>query len=178
MVTVVPRRTKLAGFTLVEVMITVTIVAILAAIAIPTFSSYIRQSRMSEATGFLSEIKARQESYRSDFGMYCDVSGTQANWYPTGQPTASARAWAPNAQWNTLGAAPPGRMALFSYSTVAGAPGTQPNFGGSNATRGYGTDDFWFISSAFGDLDGDGATMTMESYSHSKTMWTDFPNGE
>ena len=76
-----------AGFTLVEVMITVAIVSILAVIAIPSFNSYIKKSRTVEATGFLAEVKARQESYRFDFGMYCNVSGAPNTLYPSGTPT-------------------------------------------------------------------------------------------
>jgi prepilin-type N-terminal cleavage/methylation domain-containing protein len=172
-------RAKLAGFTLVELMITVTIVAILAAIAIPAFSTYIRKARTTEATGFLAEIKSRQESYRFDFGMYCNVSGTRLNTWPAGAPTARARAWPASQEWNALGAAPPGRQALFSYSTVAGPPGTDPGAAGYPDARGYDTLDFWFVSMAVGDLDGDGTTMMIESYSHSKMLWSSHgDNGE
>lgn len=175
----VPVRAKVAGFTLVELMITVTIVAILAAIAIPAFSTYIRKARTTEATGFLAEIKSRQESYRFDFGMYCNVSRTRLNTYPAGAPTARARAWASSPEWNELGAAPPGGMALFSYSTVAGPPGTTPVAGGYPDARGYDTLDFWFVSMAVGDLDGDTNTMVIESYSHSKLLWSSHgDNGE
>jgi type II secretory pathway pseudopilin PulG len=160
-------------------MIVVTIVAILAAIAIPAFSYYIKRARASEATGFLGEIKARQESYRSDFGMYCDVSGTRLNGWPAGAPRASTRLWGPNVAWNTLGAAPPGRQALFSYSTVADVPGTDPTSKGYPDNRGYDRSDFWFVSYAYGDVDGDGVTMMVESYSHSKTLWSSVgDNGE
>lgn len=171
------RRAKPAGFTLVELMIVVTIVAILAAIAIPAFSYYIRRARASESTGFLGEIKARQESYRSDFGMYCNVSGTYTNWWPAGPPRASPRPWGNDANWNTLGAAPPGRQSLFSYSTVANVPGTNPTNNGYPTARGYDGSDFWFVSLAVGDLDGDGITMMVESYSHSKTLWSSAGDG-
>jgi prepilin-type N-terminal cleavage/methylation domain-containing protein len=41
------------GFTLIEVMITVAIVAILAAIALPTYRDHVRKSRRAEAQAFL-----------------------------------------------------------------------------------------------------------------------------
>jgi prepilin-type N-terminal cleavage/methylation domain-containing protein len=161
-----------AGFTLVELMITVAIVSILAATSLPMLSTYIRRSRTTEATAFLSEIKSRQESYRFDFGMYCNVSNGPANTYPTGTPTAAARVWAPNTQWNMLGASPPGRRSLFAYSTTAAPPNTLPVAMGFSDNRGYDGSDFWFISTAAGNLDGDSATMLYESYSHSKGIWS------
>jgi prepilin-type N-terminal cleavage/methylation domain-containing protein len=48
-------RDKRSGFTLVELMIVVAIIGILAAIAIPSFSKYIRKSRTAEALAHLSK---------------------------------------------------------------------------------------------------------------------------
>ena len=45
-----------AGFTLVELMIVVAIIGILAAVAIPAFSRYIKKSRTAEATQTLNKI--------------------------------------------------------------------------------------------------------------------------
>jgi type IV pilus assembly protein PilA len=175
-------RVRRAGFTLVELMIVVAILGILAAVSLPALSSYIYKSKAVEATGFLNEIKARQESYRADFGEYCNVSGTQGNYYPSTTPTSVVQQWAnplPAAQinWTALGAVPPGRTSLFIYSTVAGPPGTDPSGAGFPDTRGYTGVDFWFISTAQGDLDGDGTRVTFESYSHSKALWIDLNSG-
>jgi prepilin-type N-terminal cleavage/methylation domain-containing protein len=167
------------GFTLVELMIVVAILGTLAAVSLPALTSYIYKSKVVEATGFLNEIKARQESYRADFGEYCQVSASQTALYPTTTPRDSPQPWPtpldPN--WTALGAVPPGRSSLFVYSSVAGVPGTVPSFPGSNPTRGYTGNDFWFISTAVGDLDGDGATVTFESYSHSKAIACDLDKG-
>lgn len=173
-------RSTRAGFTLVELMIVVAILGILAAVSLPALSSYIYKSKAVEATGFLNEIKARQESYRADFGQYCDVSQTQGNLFPNATPQSSVQTWpspipAPNDTWTQLGAIPPGRRSLFVYSTVAGVPGEQPSTKGFSNARGYGVTDFWFISTAVGDLDGDGTRVTFESYSHSKAIWSDLP---
>lgn len=49
-------RKKNSGFTLVELMIVVAIIGILAAVAIPAFSKYIKKSRTAEATQTLNKI--------------------------------------------------------------------------------------------------------------------------
>ena len=49
-------RNKSSGFTLVELMIVVAIIGILAAVAIPAFSKYIKKSRTAEASQTLNKI--------------------------------------------------------------------------------------------------------------------------
>ncbi len=60
------------GFTLVEVLIAVVIVAVLAAVAYPSFSDSIRKSRRSEAMTALSAIQLAQERWRSNHETYAD----------------------------------------------------------------------------------------------------------
>jgi len=52
-----------SGFTLVEMMIVVTIVGILAAIAIPTYQSYAIRSKISEALGMMGACKTAVTDY-------------------------------------------------------------------------------------------------------------------
>ena len=51
------------GFTLIELMITVAIVGILAALAYPSYDEYIKRSSRAEGQAFLSDASARQERY-------------------------------------------------------------------------------------------------------------------
>src|SRR3981189_2400005 len=54
------------GFTLIEVMITVAIVAILAAVAIPSYTDYITRSKIQEATSTLLSMRVKMEQYFQD----------------------------------------------------------------------------------------------------------------
>jgi type IV pilus assembly protein PilE len=58
-----PRRSRLRGFTLVELMIVVVIGAILLGIAVPSYMSSIRKTRRSEAKTALLELAGREERY-------------------------------------------------------------------------------------------------------------------
>lgn len=57
---------RAAGFTLIELMIVVVIVAILAAIAMPSYQNYIRKGRRAAAEGYLMELAQRQQQYFID----------------------------------------------------------------------------------------------------------------
>ena len=166
-----------AGFTLVELMIVVAILGILSAIGLPAYKSYINKSKTAEAVGFLAEIKARQESYRADFGMYCGVSANATAWTPDNNPGERRRAWLHDASWRQLGAFPPGGEVLFSYVSVAGLPGTLPGTRGFGSDLGYDGTDFWFVSRALGDIDGDDVNVIFESYSHGQGIHIDREGG-
>ena len=60
------------GFTLIEIMIVVVIVAILAGIAFPSYQDSVRKSRRSEAKSALSDLAARQEQFFNDNKRYTD----------------------------------------------------------------------------------------------------------
>lgn len=63
---------KKQGFTLVELLITMAIVSILAAIAIPSFGNYVAQARRSEAEQELMRIASRMENCYSLNNNYTD----------------------------------------------------------------------------------------------------------
>ena len=63
---------KLSGFTLIEIMITVAILAIIAAVAIPSYAGYVERGKRAEARTALLDIAARQERYYSNNRQYAD----------------------------------------------------------------------------------------------------------
>lgn len=54
------------GFTLIEVMITVAIVGILAAVALPSYTSYLRRGELPQASSQLSAYRLAMEQYYLD----------------------------------------------------------------------------------------------------------------
>ena len=58
------------GFTLIELMIVVTIVAVLAAVAIPSYSDYVLKSRRSEAFQALNQVVNAMEKYKLSQNSY------------------------------------------------------------------------------------------------------------
>lgn len=58
------------GFTLVELMITVAILSILAAIAIPAYNGYIREARLGTARLNADSLRVFLEDYQLDNGTY------------------------------------------------------------------------------------------------------------
>lgn len=68
------------GFTLIEVMITVAIVAILAAVALPSYSRYVLRARVTDGVAGLSDMRLKMEQYFQDNRTYVGacVAGTVA----------------------------------------------------------------------------------------------------
>ncbi len=61
------------GFTLIEVMIVVAIVAILAAVALPSYRDYILRGQLVDATNLLAAGRANMERYFQDNRTYAAV---------------------------------------------------------------------------------------------------------
>lgn len=59
-----------AGFTLIELMIAVAVVAILASVALPTYQDYVRRGNIPEATAGLGQARITMEQWFQDNRTY------------------------------------------------------------------------------------------------------------
>jgi type IV pilus assembly protein PilE len=61
---------KQRGFSLIELMITVVVVAVLAAIAYPSYQDHLRKGRRASAQAFMMELANREQQYLLDARGY------------------------------------------------------------------------------------------------------------
>ena len=67
------------GFTLIEVMIVVAIVAILAAVALPAYGDYVRRGQLPEAFSGMADLRVKLEQYYQDNRSYGTSGGNCAS---------------------------------------------------------------------------------------------------
>lgn len=134
------------GFSLVELMIVVAIMAILAAIAIPSFMRFQLKAKTGEATNNLAAIRTCEVTYETENDVYLACAAA---------PRAAAAvndtktAWTDPADFESIGFAPEGAV-RYSYAVTliaADATTTPPVLAGFSAT-------------ATGDLDEDSTAQT------------------
>jgi prepilin-type N-terminal cleavage/methylation domain-containing protein len=149
------RTRRSSGFTLIELMIVVSILGILAAIAIPAFNSYVRRSKTAEAAQNLNLLFKLAASYMAQeyaergtvtlTGTYCSVGSDSLT--PT--PNANKQPYTAGDNANALGFAI-ADLVYFGYGMV-----------GTNQC-GWGSETSVYTFFAHGDLDGDGQHSTFE----------------
>jgi type IV pilus assembly protein PilA len=180
-------RARARAFTLIELAIVVCIVGVLAVLGILGYRRYMATARTSEATKMTAGIRAAQEAYKTERGVYAAVSTDQNALYPAKtKPGKFVTAWGaacsncvggdPNG-WTKL-AVDPHEPVMFGYATVAGVGGS--SLAGETGTEGLNTNgltnsgagelketDPYYVTVAWGDTDGDGIPCIVLSYSTS-----------
>lgn len=100
------------GFTLIELMLVVIIIAILSAIGVPQYSKYVENSKTAEAYLVIGNMIKYQTSYFSENRRFMTLQ-----W----NPLHNTRVWRSDFFWETVGyPISPGEETLFSYMTDAG----------------------------------------------------------
>ena len=160
-----------AGFTLIELMIVVAVVAVLAGISVVAYSRHMKNGRIVEAHEMIGQIQMRQESYFQTAGSYCNASGggncTEGG-APTYHPTLSTdftpQVWDPTTAglpgWTDLSVRVPKGRLYFSYVSAAGIPSDSYATRGDAAALGLSAGRPWYYIIARADMGADGAPYT------------------
>lgn len=155
-------RNKQSGFTLIELMVVVTLIGILAAIALPSFAGETRKAKGdSEVSAFFAELKVREEQYAVENGRYLSTGTSETATFPA-TPTASGQTLGTlPTTWQTLKVRTPESTARCGYVVIAGL---KTDAAGTMATTTFAYTPpakNWFYILAHCDLDGNN---TVDSY--------------
>jgi type IV pilus assembly protein PilE len=103
------------GFTLIEVMVVVALIAILASLALPAYSDYVTRGKIPDATSNLASKRVLMEQFFQDNHTYVGAPACN-NDATTSKNFTFACSVAPTTSTFTLQATGIGSMAGFSYT--------------------------------------------------------------
>ena len=157
-------RDRSSGFTLLELMVTIAVISILAAIALPSFFSESRKTKaFSEVQPMFNDLRVRFEQYLQENGSYPATIG-EATLHPAGTPIATTRPINPlPAAWQAIKVRITGNDRVYcGYTWATGLANDNINVGPvATATFTFAppsTD--WYYLLAKCDMDGDGAVFS------------------
>lgn len=135
------------GFTLIELLIVVVVISVLASIAYPSYTDYVRRGNLQEAFSNLSDVRVRMEQYYQDNRSYANGANCGAA-VPTGNIKNFSYACALN---TTAGAAAGQSYTWTATGTTGSVSGYQYTINEKNARATLATP-------AWGGLPGDAGT--------------------
>jgi prepilin-type N-terminal cleavage/methylation domain-containing protein len=161
-------RDRESGFTLIEIMVTLAVISILAAIALPSFFGEARKTRaFSEVQPLFNDLRIRLEQYLQERGSYPPTIG-EGTLHPPGAPSTTAQPINPlPVAWQDLKVRISGNDKVYcGYTWVTGLANVNANIGtqaSAAAPGGFGfaapaTD--WYYLLAKCDMDGDNTTFS------------------
>jgi len=112
-------RRREAGFTLIELMITVAIVAILAAVALPAYFKYIARGKLVSMTNTLAGARTAMEQFYQDNRQYTSVGSGSSTIL---SPCADTTNWIKSYDSNTWSLSCP-TLTASTYTLTATATG-------------------------------------------------------
>jgi len=147
------------GFTLIELMIAVLIVATLASVGITSYGRHVKTGRTLEAQEFVAEIKSREELYKQQNGLYLQTGGHYVALKPN-EPVFKKWPDELPVTWRTLGLRPNKGGSYFSFTVIASnanndhspSVGYAKKLGISEVPSGEMTQPPWYYVIAYGDL--------------------------
>ena len=110
------KSTACQGFTLIELMITVVVIGILSAIALPMYGAYVTRAKIPEATSTLADTRIRLEQYFQDNRNYGSTAAACGVALPSGQNFSYACVWRGTDQTYLITATGIGSMNGFAYT--------------------------------------------------------------
>ncbi|RKZ01822.1 MAG: hypothetical protein DRQ04_04390 [Candidatus Hydrothermota bacterium] len=142
------------GFTLIELMIVVAIIAILAAVAIPQYRKFQLRAKTSEAKANIGAIRSVEEGWSAEHDYYYAAGPN-----PGTVPGSSPADWTSGTNFDKLGFKPAGKV-YYRYA-VQSATSTfdddnVPSLSGGSDTVVAHDNSIDIAILAEGDLDGDG----------------------
>jgi len=158
-------RDRASGFTLIELMITLAVIAILAVIALPSFFSESRKTKaFSEVQPMFNDLRIRLEQYLQENGRYPATIG-EDTLYPAAPSTTRQPLNPLPPAWQAIKVRISGNDSVYcGYTWATGLANDGANIGLQASVFGFGTPSppstDWYYLLAKCDMDGDGATFS------------------
>jgi prepilin-type N-terminal cleavage/methylation domain-containing protein len=154
------------GFTLIELMVTVVIISVLAAVAVASYTRFKRSARQTEGIAAINDIRMKQDTFYNTYSRYVSSTTDEDTYEGTlllGDGVEGMYSWDvecpdPTNAWCNLGFRPPlthidasTDASYFRYLTMGWAPGvTAPDAIADPTQR-------WLLVRAVGLAEADGS---------------------